>query len=604
MSDFDPTTARPAGDFDPNTATPFQAPSPEAAANAAGQQEGARPGAFASVQAAAGQAANQMTFGLANYGGAAERWVAQHVVNGGTGDSFSTDLAYERGLSQGQIEGHPYAGTAGGVAGGTIGAGKLLGTIKGIGLVGKGIQALSASKRMGMIGNAVKNFAVNTAIGTGTSLAEGEDAPDAAKNGLISGAFGTAAHATAGFAFNRLAPPAQRAFALLAAKIHEPIDVLERAYDSHVRLTGAAPNMAQVASLKTQGQLRALAAANPEIGDAAAKASNFSALPFHDQVRIAQTASRPQTESDMLASRDTMMSNAMARTDPHTGVSLGNTPVPMTDPRAHAILTDPTVTYALQKNTRLLNPQSMFNNDALVEKIANNQMTISDVDAVRRALRNQQDVYSSREAGVNRDPDIARQFGEAATQVESIGAAAHPAYRAALRDYRAASDYASAFSHALDGGSVNDLPTGDNQLARALTRPAGQAGYEHGRSVLAGKLALDAISPNSIRPENEQIPAAHMAHAALAVVPGGGAWSHIWHGIKAMGGGPAKLPTAVQQTIARQLFDTDPNVVRQGFTRLRQAGAKAADIEQMKTLIGGAASANAARFLGNQGDQQ
>lgn len=580
----------------------FGAPAPEVAANAAGEQEGARPGAWAAIQAAAGQAANQGTFGLANYGGAAERWVAQHALMGSNADSYSTDLAYERGLSSGQIEGHPIAGTAGGVFGGTVGAGKLLAGVKGIGLVGKGIQALSATKRMGLIGNTIKNVAVNTAIGTGASVAEGEDVPDAAKNGLISGVLGTGAQHTAGFAFSRLAPQAQRAFALLAAKMGEPIDALEKAYDSYHTLTGALPSMAQITGLKTQGQLRALAAANPEIGEAAAKAANSSSLPFHEQVRMAQSASRRQTESDMLASRDAMMDNAMQRTDPRTGVSLGNTPVPIVGKVAD-VLTDPTVTYALSKNNRLLNPQSQFNTDSLVEKIANDNMTVGDIDAVRRALRNQQNVYSSREAGINRDPDIAKQFGDAAAKVEGIGISAHSGYGDALRDYRAASDYASSFAHALDGGSVNDLPPGNEQLSRALTRLAGQAGYEHGRNVLAGKLALDSISPSSIRPDSETIPSSQVAHAALAAVAPS-PWSHIWHGIKAMGGGPSKLPTAMQQTIAKQLFSTDPNVVRSGFTRLRQAGAKDADMEKLKTLIGGAASVNAARYLGNQGESQ
>jgi hypothetical protein len=108
-----------------------QAPPPQSAdeqAFAAGRESGSGEGA---VSAGIGQAAQQGTMGLQNYINAGARYVGQRMTGVHNPDDFSTDLAYSRGKSQGEIEAHPVAGTVGGVLGSVAGGGAAGAALKG-----------------------------------------------------------------------------------------------------------------------------------------------------------------------------------------------------------------------------------------------------------------------------------------------------------------------------------------------------------------------------------------------------------------------------------------------------------------------------------------
>ena len=590
---------------------------PIAAATAAGEAEGAKPGAFHTAAAAAGQAANQATFGLANYGGAAERYAAQVLT--GNKANYSEDLAYERGLSQGQIEGHPIAGTAGGVAGGTVGAGKLLGVVKGAGVLGRGIKALSETSNMGRLGNTLKAVGLNTSAGLATAESEGQSTPDAERTGLISGVVGTAGGKVLGWSLGRLGDVSNtgialaknssvRAFHELAAHIKETPETLQKAYDSFVKLTGRVPSMAELMGIKSQGSLRALANANPEIAEAASKAADHSTMPLHEQLQMAQTNTKPQTASAFLQARNDKLTSALDQVDPRTGQAVRDTKIPVqtgpTGPntKAATVLLDPKVQSSLKSDLRNSHDGSMFNNDSLIEKIANDNVTVGDADRVRLALRNKQDMFSARDAGVNRDPEAAKEYGAAAEAVEGLGRSAHGAYGRAMDEYRASAHYANGFEHGLDGGLATDLPKDDDRLIRSMKTPHGQAGYEHGQALYKAQKALDAVSPSMIKPAPDGMSPSHVAQGAMAAVDPS-MLGKIYHGVKSMTG-VSKLPDSVQTLIAHQLFNRDPRVVQQGFENLRRGGARAEDLQKMQTLIGMAASVNAARYGTNQGGQQ
>lgn len=561
--------------------------SPQDAAFAAGQSEGEGEGG---TMAAIGQAAQQGTFGLSNYVNAGMRYAGQRVAGIKNPDDFSTDLAMSRGKSQGEIEAHPIAGTVGGVAGGVMAGGGAKLALKAMG-AGPVLDALAPQAGQ-KVANVAKAAATGAAVGGTTALAEGQPAPQAAQTAALSAVAAPVAGKVIGFALNKLQPAAAKAMQTLAENIGETPAVLQGAYDSFMKLTGRVPSMAELVGLKSQGQLRDLAKANPTIADAAIKAANIGNAPLHEQIAASQNASFPQSSSGLTELRDSDMDQNMKAQNPQTGVALKD--VTVSDPQG--ILLSPHVEYALRPNTAI--NARLGQENPVLDRALGDQATIGDVEVIRKALRDQQNSLMRPAPGSAsaKDPVLASEFGNIANKVEGIGKRAAPDYGTALQGYRDASNYAEGFSHGFNGKSFGD--TGDDsRLAGALKTDHGSSGYQHGNALYTGRQALEAIAPGTIRQPDNGPGAGHVAQAAMAASSGG--ISAVYHGLKALPIVGDRVPESVQQIIAKQLFD--PQTTSQGIKNLTRAGAQAKDIRALAATIGGTTAQRMSDYLSQQG---
>lgn len=557
---------------------PAPAQSPAERANQAGIAMGRDQ---SPLSAGIGQASQQGTFGLSNYINAGARWLAQRATGVQNPDDFNTDVAYSRGVSQGEIEGHPVAGTVGGVTGGLLGGGAL----------GTGLKLLRgarvAAQAPSVVSRLAGGAATGGALGTTQALAQGQGVPQAALTGAESAATGGALSAVAPAIASRLAPASARAWSLLAKSLNMRPDDLAAAAQAHETVTGAKPSMAMLSNGAAQGSLRSLAAANPDLAMAARTAADQGGAPIHQQLATmnASGASRPQTRLSIDTARNAYMDNAMDAPS-QQGVALRDEPVP--DP--NGILTAPHVDFAMRPNTGVnarLNQAS-----PVMDRINNGTQTVGDIDTVRRALRDQQmNFLRDAPGGMHaRDPAIAKEFGDLATQLEQLGTIAHPDYGAALNQYRGITDYGNGFDHGLSGGEI--LKPNDPHTATSLQTGMGQAGYAHGQALAVGQRALDTIAPPV--PGAPASPARAIAHTAAAI-GSGGLSTKIYHAISALTG--TSVNPATQRIIASQLFN--PATVTQGIANLRRAKVSQAAIADFAKALGGATGAAISNNLQN-----
>lgn len=547
------------------------------------------------VLAGISQAAMQGTFGLQNYINAGVRSLAQGNFSK---QGYQDNLAYSRAKSQGEAGGSPIASTIGGVAGSVLGGGVLGDAIK---VAGKGVPAIArvaeamTPKTGQAVANVAKSAGINGLIGTGTSLAAGDDPLTAGRNGLVSAVAGPVLGKVAGMTINKLTPVAMRAYQTLAKTMGESPATLAAASQAYTHLTGQQASIAQLAGLKSQGKLKALAAANDEIGTVAAQASDAGGAPLHQQladVNAAQT--NPQSVVAMKALRDKSMTDTMSRPSPTSGnLSLADAPVPLTTQRAVDVLNDPLVTKALRPDTQVSN--SAFGPGDLHQSIINDSLTVGDLDHIRLQLRNQQAVNDSPMAGTARNPDVAKAYGAAAQAVEGIAAQAHPAYGAALRQYRQVSRYTTGFNHGLSGESMANAT--DSDVAKDLAHPSGvgAAGYAHGQALRKAQQALEAIAPGSVKPQSDLGPmdAARVAHAVAAPTPLSiaGIANHLTG---------TSLPPQAQQIVAGMLFSKDPVRVSQAIANLKRAGMQSDGMRRLAGVIGGVAGQQITAHLDNR----
>lgn len=571
------------------------APPPATAAErafAAGQESGAGEGA---VQAGIGQAAQQGTLGLQHYINAGARYAAQRISGVQNPDDFDTDLAYSRGKSTGEIGAHPIAGTVGGIAGAVAGGGALGALAKGTRFA-RAMAPVQGERTL----NVAKAAGTGAAVGAATAAANGQPLPQVAQTAGISALATPVAGKVASFALNKLQPAGQRAMQTLASTLNESPKVLQDAYDSFIKLTGAVPSMAQVTDLVSQGKLRDLAKANPTIAGAAIKAANFGNAPLHEQIAATQNATMPQSAHGLNELRDSETDTAMNQPHPQTGVKLKDTLVN----DQQGVLLAPHVEYALRPNTKLnarVGNLSPMGDTPILERIGDNQATMADIDTVRKALRDVQSQLMQPSVGSPhaRDPIMAKEFGDLANKVEGLGVRADPDYGKVLTNYRNASNYQEGFSHGLKGNSFHDIPEGDTRLAGALKTDPGRDGYQHGNALYTGQQALQSIAPGSVRPVDTGPNAGHAAQALMATQSGG--VSGVYHGMKAMPIIGDRVPEKVQRIIAKQLFD--PKTAQQGIKNLTRAGIQDKDLKVLGATIGGVAGQRIADYLSKQPGQ-
>ena len=569
--------------------------SPEEAARAAGINVGQNE---SPVIAGVSQAARQATFGGQNYIDAGSRWLGQRLAGVQNPDDFSTDLAYARGRSEGEVMGHPIASTVGGTAGAVM-AGGAAGTA----LKGTRFAGLLAAQKGAKVANVAKAAALGGTTGGATALANGDSLPDAARTAAISAVTAPIAGKIATFGLNKLQATSAKAMQTLADTIGEKPADLQNAYNTFQQLTGRTPSMAEIVDLKSQGKLRDLARANPTISQAAITAADLGGRPLHEQLGAinAQGASMPQTAADLTALRDQEMDTHMTTPHPQSGLTLNETPVS----DKTGLLLDPRIEYALRPNTQInariasaSNGNPAFANNVL-SRAQNDQATIGDIETIRKALRDTQSQLMSPTAGSlhARDPLLAKEFGDLAQKVEGLGRSTDQDYGLALDNYRNGSQYIDAFQHGLAGKAINDVPAGDTLLQKSLKSVAGQRGYQHGNALATAQQALNAIAPASVRTADAGVGPGHVAQAAMAASSGG--LSAIYHGLRSIPVVGDRVPDSVQRVIANQLFD--PRTTRQGIVNLQRAGVTSRDIRTLGATIGGVAGQKIADYLSQQG---
>lgn len=588
--------AQRAGDVDPSVAPthggPAAAPTSHDAAAQAGLQAGQDENP---ILAGISQAAQQATFGGQNYINAGIRWAAQRALGVKNPDSFADNLEYSRSKSAGEAGAHPVASTVGGVAGSFLGGGAIGDAVK---LASKGSKVVAAGQRLltpgsNAVANVAKSAGINGLISGGSSLAAGDDTLTAGRNAAIGAVAGPVLAKGANVAFNKLTPVAQRAMMTLAKTLDESPQVLAAANQAYTRVTGVQAPLAALTGLKSQGKLKALAAANDEIGQVAATAADIGGAPLHEQLQALQQAQQnPQTVSGMEALRDRNHSAALDQPAATTnGVPLRDAPVPITTQSRLDVLTDPLITHALNPDTRVTN--SLFGPDDLHNAIATDTLTVGDLDHIRLQLRNQQAVHDSPTAGTGRNPEVAKAYGKAAQAIEAMAQSAHPAYGNAMSDYRNASRYTTGFQHAYEGKALTDAP--DNFTARDLAHPIGQAGYEHGLALRKGQQALAAIAPGTVQPPKgpdvtTAIKAAHAVSAPSALSVAG-----ILNSLQGK-----SLPKAAQAVVSDMLYSKDPARVQQGIANLEKYGVQSDDLRRLAGVIGGVGAERITAHLDNR----
>lgn len=581
---------------------PAEAPPPTAPASShdAAAAEGLRAGQEESpVLAGISQAAMQGTFGLQNYVNAGMRWAAQRAVGTKNPDSFQDNLTYSRAKSEGEAGAHPIASTIGGTAGtimGGAGIGTALKAAKGVTIAGRLIEAAAPGKSA--VGNVAKSATINGGISGLVAVAQGDDLPTAGRQAAIGAVAGPVLSKTAQLALQKMTPVAQRAMMTLAKTLDEHPSTLAAANQAFTHITGDQAPLAMLTNLKSQGKLRALAAANDEIGQVAAEAANRGGAPLSQQLAdVAAARTNPQSSAAMLDLRDRNMNDVMNQPAPTTGnLGLKDAPVSLNTQRKVDILMDPLVAHALRPDTRVAN--SAFGPGDLHQAILNDTLTVGDLDHIRLQLRNQQAVHDSPTAGTSRNPEVAKAYGAAANAIEGLAGSAsggHPAYAQAMHQYRQISRYSTGFQHALDGKAMTEAT--DPNVVRDLAHPSGigAAGFEHGRLLRRGMDALDAIAPNTVRPQPEMGPAdaVKVAHAVAApsAISAAGIMSHLK--------GTA-LPPQAQRIVADMLYSKDPARVQQGIANLDRARVSSDDLRKLAGVIGGVAAERITAHLDNR----
>lgn len=647
---FDPKTAQA---FNPSTAAPAQAapaaaPAPQASQPAPAPQPSPAAGTDPSsiigdvgsmVYAALHGAADTATFGGADKASA----LLAHVISPMTGKPMSYDEAYAKVKSNTarNANENPASAITGDVAGALVGgsalargAGAVAKFIPGAARVGQALEATAGQP----FRNVAKAAAVSGAASGGYTAAD-----ELARDGTInpdSVATNTAVGAVVGPAVSKIGTAlvkgvqsaSTKAVSLLASKIGETPDTLQRVYDNFQAATGRLPTMAEIVGMKSQGELKALAANNSTvqsaINDAADTAANQRTSTLAQTVED-NSGGPAQDINQLTQARRARMDQAM---DPirNTSVGVDHTDVGLlADPRVRAVVrADPNLSQRVQ--TAIQEVSDHGQSDSL---------TVNDIDSIRKSIRGRQSAYAN-PANSLHNPHIAGQFGNLADNIGDLGSAAEPGYADALSQYEQDSNYIKGFKHGSAGKTIGEAS--DPDLINSLNEAEGQAGHQAGIASrtaeaaasspqgavrTANQLAEGAGDSAALRGavgqkrfQNIQSAAAHESRGAAALdnISGnvkpdaesfsgrqvaqtvGAAASHstsgiLFHAARAI---PSfsKLSQPVQQQVARYL--ANPNMTQQGINLLRRAGANEAQLKKFAVALSANAGLNTADTLG------
>lgn len=626
--------------FDPTSAKVFDASSAKAAASApasvaAPEDDSTDSGAlFAALHGAADTA----TFGLADRAAAGVGAVASHLEPGAKPMSYSEAYARIKANNAKTAGNNPVSALLGDIGGIGVGGGAISAAAKGLKAVVPGADALAsimAIKKGAPIANTLKAAGTGAAFGAADAAGHGGNADDIALSAAGGAVAAPIVSKVATTAIKALAPAAQKAMALLADKIGETPDTLQRAYANFQASTGRVPTMAEIVGLKSSGELRQVAGSNPIVGAAATDAADAAAaarpttLPAHIEAITGQPA---QDISTLTQARKARMDTAM---DP-----IRDTPV-MLDTNDLSTLSDARVREATRGDPDLRRRIGEAQTDIGAHGNSD-ALTVNDIDSIRKGLRGRQAAYSNPANNLH-NPHTAAGFGDVANRITDLGTGAEPGYKDALAQFEADSHYIKGFNHGNAGKDIGEAS--DPSLINSLGEPEGQQGYASGvqsrlqtaarssesgalrtaadmgqdagtqdqlRSALGPRAArrlqaagqsestaadrLNTISPGApnptAQPSGQQ--AAQAGAAALSHSPAGIAF----HLTRAIPGLNKSMSAAVQKKVAQYLLD--PNMTQQGINLLRKAGAKNADIRRLALSISANVGANTGEAFAGQ----
>lgn len=625
---FDPTSAKV---FDASSAKPAAAPASAAAPEDDSTDSGAL---FAALHGAADTA----TFGLADRAAAGVGAVASHLEPGAKPMSYSEAYARIKANNAKTAGNSPVSALLGDIGGVVAGGGAISAAAKGLKAVVPGAEALGnimALKRDAPIANTLKaaatgaTFAGADAAGHGAS---GEQTALAAAGGAV---LAPVVGKVATTAIKALSPAATKAMSLLADKIGESPDTLQKAFVNFRASTGRSPTMAEIVGLKSSGELRQVAGSNPIVGAAATDAADAAAaarpttLPAHIEAITGQPA---QDISTLTQARKTRMDAAMT--------PIRDTPV-MLDTNDLSTISDARVREATRGDPDLRRRIGEAQTDIGAHGNSD-ALTVNDIDSIRKGLRGRQAAYSNPANNLH-NPHTAAGFGDVANRITDLGTGAEPGYKDALAQFEADSHYIKGFNHGNAGKDIGEAS--DPSLITSLGEPEGQQGYASGvqsrlqtaaRSSESGALRtaadmgqdagtqdqlryalgpaaaakigkagnkeargadrLNTISPGAPTPtappsvtQGAQGAAAALSHS----IPG-----MVLHMTKAIPGLTKSMSAAVQNKVAQYLLD--PNMTQQGINLLRRAGAKNADIRRLALSISANVGANTGEAFAGQ----
>lgn len=619
----------------PAAAAPQAAPaqSPEDRAAAAGRQAGSNEG---SASAIANHIADTGTFGLNHYLNAGARYLGQRLSGVENPDSFDSDLAYSRGVTEGAGNANPTSAVVGDVGGLLTGGGLVGAALKGakalplVGRVAQGADRLLAARAGQPVANVARAAATGGLVAGLDSAGHGGNADQDLAAVATGAVLGPIAGKVGGAIVKRLSPVATRAMSLLSDKIGETPATLQRAYTNFQQATGRVPTMAELVGMKSRGELASVAAENPTVGVALNRAADTAgqARPGTLAARITQNAGGPVQDMNALVTAQSARMDAAMK-------PIRNSQVPL-DSSAVDLLNDPRVRDATAEDPELRAKLAKALTD--IGDSGQSSMSIDDIDSLRQSIRSRQ----AARANVNNvahNSQVARQFGRIADEVTDLTAPHVPEYKAALDQFGTDQSYIDAFKHGMGGKSIGEAE--DPSLIRTLGTPEGQQGHASGvMSRLAGRAgdtegganatALDLTQPGTIRAVTEAVGAQRAGRLAEAAAyerksaealnqlapggikpqPEGGDVQHAAHAVAAatyhsptaigyhisrIFGGKVKMSAAVQAKVAQYL--ADPKMTQQGIALLRRAGAANEDIRRLQTAISGAAGAQAGDAL-------
>lgn len=636
---FDPQTARPAAGFDPASAQPQQAQPAQQAQQPAqdgtdiGQNLGGDAGSM--LWAALHGATDTATFGLADKAAAG----MAHLISPLTGQPMSYDEAFAKiQANNAKSSGNsPISALAGDVAGVGVGGLGLAKVASKVPLLARGMEALSPVK-----GQAVRNVG-KAALAAGGASGAYTAADDLARTGevnpdnlMLNTATGTLLGPVVSKVGTAIARGVQssstKAMQVLADKIGEPISVLQKVYDNFNAATGRVPTMAEIVGMKSQGELKQLAANNPVIQEGVNTAADTAAAqrPQSLAQNVENAGGPAQDISQLVQARTSRMTAAM---DP-----IRTTPASI-DTNDAGLLNDPRVRAAIRPDPQLSARVRDAFNDA-TDNGSTDILTINDIDSIRKSIRGRQSAFAN-PANSQHNPHMADQFGNLADNIGALGTASEPGYQDALAQFERDSHYIAGFKHGSAGKAIGEADRPD--LIRALNEPEGVAGHQAGivsrtsdaaassesgatrtaaqlaegggdTAVLRGAVgqgnfqrlqdaaaaenrgaaSLDNIS-GDVKPVDTGIKGSQVAQAGAAAVSHSPA-GLLFHLSRVIPGLNKTLSPAVQRQVARYL--ADPSMTQQGINLLRRAGAKDADLRKLATALAANTGANTADTLG------
>lgn len=629
--------------FDPNTAKLVDDAAPAPASKAA---PAATPSGDPSAMKDAGEglyaflhgAADTATFGLADKGSALVAQGLSHLTD--------APLSYDDALAKvkenvGRLNANsPIASGAGDIAGLVVGGSGLARGAQALtkipGAVGRAASAAGdvlALKEGAPIANTLKTAAVGGGLaGTDTAL-RGGNATDVALSTAGGAVAAPIISKAAQVAIKTLKPASEKAMMLLASKIGEDAPTLQRAFSNFAASTGRAPTMAELVGMKSSGELKTLASNNQVVGDAAvvardtADAARTTTLPQQIE-RI--TGAPPQDISSLTVARKERMTQAMN---------------PIRDQTVH--IDDTTAELLNDRRVRQAVRADPVLSDRVNQAIKDGQdgageLTVNEVDAIRKSLRGQQTAYNNPNSS-SHNPHHAASFGQLADDVGSIATGQVSGYKDALDQFAEDSHYIKGFKHGIAGKNIGEADSPD--LIHALEQAHGQEGYASGaqsrlsnqaRSSEAGakktakalsergevidnatealglpaaqrlraagqtetaaSRSLDTIAPSAPSPD-----AGFSGHAAGQAVAA--AASHTpagisFHILRAIPNLTKTLPVKQQQVVARYLLD--PTMTQQGINILKRAGATNADLRRLTVSLAAATGVETSDVVSGQ----